>query len=61
MNSDVVWLDMIDRLETGTEVSNPMVLAGLLVRAAGGRVHTIRTYEKGVLIETINTSNDVIG
>jgi hypothetical protein len=61
MNSDVTWLDMIDRLETGTQASNTMVLAGLLVRASGGKVHTIRTYEKGVLTDTINVSDDVIG
>lgn len=60
MNMDVVWLDMIDRLEEGTEPSNTMVLAGLLT-ASVGKITSIRTYEKGVLVNKQDISPNVIG
>lgn len=60
MNYDVAWLDMIDQLEQGTEASNPLVLAGLMA-ASVGKVESIRTYEKGVLVDTKCISPSVIG
>lgn len=60
MNSDLAWLDMIDRLETGTQPSNTFVLAELTVSTLG-KVSSIRTYEKGQLVKTINIPNNVIG
>lgn len=60
MNYDVAWLDMIDQLEEGTEPSKPLVLAGLMASSVGQLV-SIRTYEKGVLVDSKNISPNVIG
>lgn len=60
MDMDVAWLDMIDRLETGTEPSKPMALAALMA-ASVGKVTTIRTFEKGVLVHKQEISPNVIG
>lgn len=60
MNYDVAWLDMIDRLEEGTVPSNTMVLAGLLANSVG-KVTSIRTFEKGVLVNKQDISPNVIG
>lgn len=60
MNADLAWLDMIDRLETGTKASKPMALASLAVSQVG-QVTTIRTYERGVLVSAVALSSNVLG
>lgn len=52
VNADLAWLDMIDQLEVGTQPSDAMLIADILVVSSGGKVTDIHTYEKGKLVDT---------
>jgi hypothetical protein len=59
MNGELAWLDMVDQLE-GVQLSNRVLLANI-VACSLGCVTTIRTYEKGVLVGTVDVSTNVLG
>lgn len=60
MKSELAWLDMIDRLEDPAKASKPMAIASLAV-ASIGKVTSIRTFERGVLVNKLDISPNVIG
>jgi hypothetical protein len=58
MNNELAWLAMVDQLDA--QPSTPMALAELAVSTVG-KVVSIRTYNKGKLVNTQQLSANVIG